>query len=106
MVPQCSSEPGLTLEEFFKLETVCQEFLSKKNNLAFNDLVNLASQVGFKFKNQDGTSHRHAKHPTYEAGPPAYDKITLQSRKGKAIPYQVEQLIKFIQTAKIKREKQ
>ena len=100
MVPIGFEQNHLTLEELHNLSQVCQDFLSKKNNLPYDDLRKLAELVGFHLKKQDGTSHIQGKHPTYACGPPYYDKITLQKKKGnRAVSYQVEQLIKFIRNA-------
>ncbi len=100
MAPNEDKQQPLTLEEIYDIRQVCQDFLSKKNNLPFAELCNLAERVGFLLKKQDGTSHIQGKHPDYACGPPYYDKITLQKKKGnRAVPYQVEQVVKFIRNA-------
>ena len=98
MEPDTKGE-NLTLEEQYSFHQKCQELLSAKNNTQFTELVANAEMVGFLGRYAD-SSHWVGRHPTHELGPPAYNKVNFQKMGGnKAKPYQVEQLVKFIQNA-------
>ena len=104
MVPS-DTQTNLTLEEIHSVEKKCQEFLSAKNNISFDDLVSFAKEVGFVGK-QESTSHWVGRHPTHENSPPAYNKVNFQKKDGnKAKPYQVGQLVDFIRNAAPKKRK-
>ncbi|PLX85181.1 MAG: hypothetical protein C0617_05720 [Desulfuromonas sp.] len=66
-------------------------FKASPNNVKFSDLCRLAVLVGFQFARQQGTSHKIYKHDIYTGTP-----MNFQSVKGKGKPYQVRQLIEFI----------
>ena len=92
-----------TLETKYNLKIACDVTLQKKDNLSFKDLVSLIEQAGFEKKGCKG-SHTVWSHPTHRTDNPLSDIITLQSVKGKAKAYQVQQVVKFIRTARPKKE--
>lgn len=92
-----------TLEEEFDLQETTKEFLLRKNNLRFDELIAIAKKVGFEL-NQNRTSHVVAKHPTHTLGSPYYDMLNFQEKRGKAKPYQVEQFVDFLRDAQPKRK--
>ncbi len=63
--------------------------LSSRGNISFADLCKLAEHVGFTFDRQNGSHkiYKHEKHPEF---------MNFQNVKGKAKPFQVKQLINFI----------
>lgn len=66
------------------------QFKQSRNNVNFTDLCALAEMCGFTFDRQNGTSHkvyRHNKHPKI---------MNFQELHGEAKPYQVKQLMDFI----------
>lgn len=77
----------------------CEKLLLKAknspNNFRFNELCKLAECFGWKFKRQDGTSHRLYMNPllTPEQG----RRMNFQSVKGQAKPSQVMQLLSAIE---------
>ena len=78
-----------------KKEKLFQKALESQNNLTFSKLCSLAEEVGFVFRRQSG-SHKIYKH--YKHG----NLMNFQPDKnGKAIGYQVRQLIDFIQDHKL-----
>ena len=88
-----------TLEETHDLAQICFRFLSRKNgNVAYSELIALAERTGFIFERQKG-SHEVYKHPTYTMGPAYYDMLIFQNVKGKAVFYQIKQLVDFIRQA-------
>ena len=92
-----------TLEEIFGLNDICEDFLQRKNNLSYNMLINLVKKVGFQKIGGKG-SHEVWCHPSYRIDTPLSDIITLQTVRGKAKPYQVQQVVKFIRSARNKNE--
>ena len=80
-----------------KKRTIYQKAKESPANLSFNDLCKLAEQCGFilrktKRKHNQGGSHKFYTHGTIERG-----IMNFQPNKGKAKPYQVKQLIDFIE---------
>lgn len=63
------------------------------HNFSFTELCNLAEAVGFEFKRQNG-SHLIYKH-IYIQG--RESRMNFQNYKGKAKPYQIRQLVDFIE---------
>ena len=94
---------NITLEEILGLKDICDDFLHRKNNLSYNILINLVRKAGFQKIGGKG-SHEVWYHPSYRIDVPLSDIITLQSVKGKAKPYQVQQVVKFIRLARQKNE--
>ncbi|MBP7231355.1 MAG: type II toxin-antitoxin system HicA family toxin [Syntrophaceae bacterium] len=73
-----------------KADKIYRQAKSSPNNIRFNDLCLLAERAGFVFDHPNG-SHKFFKHSIYK------DVImNFQNVKGKAKPYQVRQLIDFI----------
>ncbi|HPR53412.1 MAG TPA: type II toxin-antitoxin system HicA family toxin [Deltaproteobacteria bacterium] len=60
------------------------------NNLSFSELCSLAKQVGFVYRNTSG-DHETYKHPI------GGRMMNFQPINGKAKPYQVKQLLDFIE---------
>ena len=74
------------------LEKLYRKALSAPNNLDFGELCALAEGAGFVLrKGKSGSSHSVYKHPLIS------ELLTLQSRSGKAKPYQVRQLLGLIE---------
>jgi hypothetical protein len=79
-------------------EKIYQKAINSPNNLQFDELCYLAEIVGFvmRKRKRKGSSHKIYKHP--ELG----GMMNFQKGKtGKAIPYQVRQLLDFIETNKL-----
>lgn len=74
------------LEKLLKLHG---KFELSQSNVSFSDLCKLAEMVGFSFDRQSG-SHRVYRHEKYPG------IMNFQDVKGKAKPYQVKQLLNFI----------
>ncbi|MEM1042327.1 MAG: type II toxin-antitoxin system HicA family toxin [Bacteroidota bacterium] len=72
----------------------CLKLLDKArrapNNFGFGDLEKLAVCAGFVFRRQSA-SHRIYRHPDAPS-----ERLNLQPRGSKAKPYQVRQLLAFI----------
>jgi len=62
---------------------------SSPNNFSFSELCKLAEKVGFVFRNQKG-SHKIYKHTTLKK------MMNFQPNDNKAAPYQIKQLLNFI----------
>lgn len=89
---------GQTLEELFGLHDLCEAALQRRSNFPFQELVSLVERAGFLNSGGKG-SHTVWSHPTHRTEHPLSDIVTLQSDKGKAKPYQIKQVVKFIRTA-------
>jgi hypothetical protein len=72
-----------------KLQKLYESMQLSQSNVNFSDLCKLAEMVGFYFDRQKGSHkvYRHEKHPGI---------MNFQDVKGKAKPYQVNQLLYFI----------
>ena len=92
-----------SLEEQYGLREACDDVLRRKGNLPFGDIVALVEKAGFEKAGGKG-SHDVWNHPTHRTDNPLSDIVTLQSYKGKAKPYQVRQVVRFIRTARPKNE--
>ena len=96
-------EPAKTLEAMFDLYADCERALQRRKNLPTNELIALAEKAGFRFPPKgSGGSHMVGKHPTHKTLVPLSDIINIQSDSGKAKPYQVKQVVGFIQLAQPK----
>ena len=77
----------------------CEKLLlkaqSSPNNFRFTDLCKLAECFGWKFKRQDRTSHRI--YVNERLTPEQGRRMNFQDYKGKAMPYQVKQLLTGIE---------
>jgi len=75
----------------------CQKLLQKAqnsaNNFRFNDLCKLAECFGWKFKNQEGS---HLIYKNDELDLIQGCRQNFQNKDGKAVLYQVRQLLKAI----------
>ena len=81
-----------------------QKARNSPKNLQFDELCSLAISVGFEKRNfkrrKKGSSHIILKHPILKG------MMNFQKGKGgKAIPYQVRQLLDYIETNKLIIEK-
>lgn len=73
-----------------KREKIYEKAKNSPANVGFRELCYLAEKVNFELRDQKG-SHKTYKHPQYK------DMMNFQPDKnGKAKPYQVHQLINFI----------
>lgn len=74
-------------EQFLQLYMQCKR---GTNNVSFAELCALAEMAGWIYDRQKGSHkiYRHPKHPK---------NMNFQSVKNKAKPYQVRQLLKFIE---------
>lgn len=90
-----------TLEALHGLTDDCADALMRKNNFSIKELKLLAEKAGFSFPRING-SHVIGKHPTHRTLVPLKDLINLQKDSGKAKPYQVKQVVEFIQLAQPK----
>ena len=75
----------------------CQKLLLKAqnsaNNLRFNDLCKLAECFGWQKKNQEGS---HVVYKNDALGTLQGCRLPFQDNNGKAVPYQVRQLLTAI----------
>lgn len=78
-----------------KQEKLLEKAKNSPNNFKFKELCDLAEYYGFDFRRQDGTSHRQYSHPKLHPSLGGY--MNFQNNHGKAIPYQVRQLLKAIE---------
>lgn len=67
-----------------------RKLLSGQTNVRFEDARSLAEAVGFQLDRING-SHHIFKHPNIPK------LLNLQNAKGQAKPYQIRQLVKFIE---------
>jgi hypothetical protein len=91
VVPYLVPRGKLTMGKTEKLITKAR---SSPKNFRFDDLCLLAERVGFVFRNQSGSSHRTYSHSIFKEA-----LMNFQPDKGdksKAKPFQVKQLINFI----------
>ena len=72
-----------------RFEKLLQRATETPENLRFSDLCTLAEMAGFQFDRAAG-SHKIYKHP-------AGGMMNFQDVSGKAKPYQVKQLLDYIQ---------
>lgn len=88
MVP-FSSGIVFLMGRFENLEKLHAKFKISQSNINFSDLCRLAEMVGFSFDRQNGSHkvYRHAKYPGI---------MNFQDVRGKGKPYQVKQLLNFI----------
>jgi len=80
-----------------KKEKLYQKQKSSPNNVSFREICTLAELVGCTLRQGDG-SHALYKHDDHRG------RLNFQSVKGKAKPYQVRQLIEFIEDAGLMEE--
>jgi predicted RNA binding protein YcfA (HicA-like mRNA interferase family) len=67
-----------------------QKILSGSKNIRFDDLVALAEAFGFNLSRINGSHHIFV-HPDIS------EQLNLQKVKGKAKPYQIQQLLKLVE---------
>ena len=77
-----------------KCEKLLEKAKSSPNNLRFTELCKLAECYGFDFRRQDGTSHRIYSHTLLHSSAGGHQNF--QDDGGKAVPYQVRQLLRAI----------
>lgn len=73
-----------------KAKKLLAKLSNNQTNVRFGDLVKLARAVGFEKKGGDGSHEVHA-HPAVK------EILNLQRDGGQAKPYQVRQLLKYIE---------
>lgn len=80
------------MEEDGKIKKCYEKLVRSQANASFEEVCACAETVGFEYKRQSGSHilYRHKKH--------SHEIMNFQNDKGKAKPYQVRQLIKFIET--------
>lgn len=71
-----------------KKEKIFRKAKDSPNNLSYSDLCSLAKHVGFLYRDSKG-DHETYKHPNG-------GMMNFQSVKGQAKPYQIRQLLDFI----------
>lgn len=81
-----------------KREKLLQRIMNCQKNVSFSDVVRLAEEFGFKL----GRTNR-SHNIFYHSNVP--QPLNLQERDGKAKPYQVRQLIEFIEMYDLSMEK-
>ena len=79
-----------------KKEKLFLKLRASPNNCHFEDICLLAEHVGFLPKGNSGTSHRIYKHNVI-SGPNLEGVMNFQNVNGKAKPFQVRQLLDFIE---------
>lgn len=80
-----------------KCDKLLEKARSSPNNLAFNDICELAECYGYVFQRQSG-SHAIFENPQLE--PNDGRIMNFQNFRGKAKPYQVRQLLKAVSILK------
>jgi len=83
-----------------RVDKLYEKAKNSPSNLTFSQLCSLAEAVGFelrkpKGRKKSGTSHHVYKHPTIK------QMMNFQSDSGRAISYQVKQLIQLIDDNKL-----
>jgi hypothetical protein len=76
-----------------RTEKLYDKIQSSPANAHFSDVCKLAEMVGCTFRRISGGHHIYH-HPLY---PGPGNLLNFQQNKGKAIPYQVKQLLAFIE---------
>ena len=77
-------------------EKLREKARNSQNNFRFSDICKLAECYGWNFRRQDGTSHRQYSNPRTT---PEFRYMNFQNAGGgKAVPYQVRQLLKAIES--------
>lgn len=75
--------------EFEEFKSLYQKCKSGIHNVSFDELCTLAGMAGWQFDRQKG-SHQIFLHPKYPG------IMNFQPVKGKAKPFQIRQLLRFI----------
>ena len=88
----------LSLADDVRLREECEVVYRKRKNCSFDDFCKLIEMAGFEYDRTNGDHHIY-KHPKYKMTSPPYDTISIQEVDGKAKPYQIKDLIKFINLA-------
>jgi len=73
-----------------RINAIYEKAKSSPNNFSFSELCWLAEHVDFEFKRPKG-SHKFYKHKTIKGS-----IMNFQNDNGKAKPYQIKQLLNFI----------
>ncbi|NJK43924.1 MAG: type II toxin-antitoxin system HicA family toxin [Pleurocapsa sp. SU_196_0] len=80
-----------------KKQKLLVQMVSNQKNVRFDDLMLLATHLGFNLERVSG-SHHHLRHHTLSI------KLNLQSAQGQAKPYQVRQLLVMIEMHQLRME--
>ena len=80
-----------------KKTKLLRKLLSGSKNIKFSEAVAVAEAFGFRFSRINGSHHIyvHAEIP---------ELVNLQNNKGKAVPYQVKQLLQLIERYNLQME--
>jgi predicted RNA binding protein YcfA (HicA-like mRNA interferase family) len=80
-----------------KKSKLLKKLLSGSKNINFSDAVTIAEAFGFRLDRINGSHHIfvHAQIP---------ELVNLQKKKGKAVPYQVKQLLQLIERNNLQME--
>jgi hypothetical protein len=76
-----------------KTEKLLEKARASANNFRFDDLCKLAESFGWVMTRQDGS---HCMFENEDLDVASGHLMTFQNRKGKAVPYQVKQLLAAI----------
>jgi predicted RNA binding protein YcfA (HicA-like mRNA interferase family) len=73
-----------------RLKKLLKKARENRKNLKFNELCRLFEYFGFQVRGQEGS------HIQYKRYDPPSKTVPIQNIKGKANPYQVKQLLDFV----------
>lgn len=80
-----------------KKAKLLKKLLSGSKNIKFNEAVAVAEAFGFRLSRIEGSHHIYVR-----AGIP--ELVNLQNNKGKAVPYQIKQLLQLIERYNLQME--
>lgn len=80
-----------------KRTKLLRKLLSGSKNIKFNEAVAVAEAFGFRFSRINGSHHIYVHTEIPEL-------VNLQNNKGKAVPYQVKQLLQLIERYNLQME--
>lgn len=80
-----------------KKAKLLKKLLSGSKNISFSDAVACAEAFGFQLDRISGSHHIFV-HPAI------VEIVNLQNRKGKAVPYQVKQLLQLVERYNLQME--
>lgn len=80
-----------------KKAKLLRKLLSGSKNISFSDAVTVAEAFGFRLDRINGSHHIFV-HPEIS------ELVNLQNNKGKAVPYQIKQLLQLIERYNLQME--
>ena len=80
-----------------KKAKLLKKLLSGSRNIGFSDAVTIAKAFGFRLDRINGSHHIFVRADIPEL-------VNLQNHKGKAVPYQVKQLLQIIERYNLQME--